>query len=292
MPAVPPKLPSIWNGGWVSKRFGQGVARQAPRRACLWAWSPSSRRAQKLIFHALLQPVPPSPRKISDCRAAANSFGVRGRDLRARDRGPTGARRGGARSSGRPCPPATPGAGRACRSGSARSARAASVELAPRSRASTPRISAASSGVGEQGADDLVVHRRPGHQPALLGRVRRRADQPAGLRVLTRKSTKKSARLLHHRVGALRQEIAVAGEQVVLPEVLAEPGAAGGPDAVVRVVDRRRAAPEVGVVVQHPAARAVVGPRPSCGRLADQLVDQVEQRLVALGRGSSTSAGQ
>ena len=70
---------------------------------------------------------------------------------------------------------------------------------------------------------------------------------------LTRKSTKNSGRLLHDRVGPLAQELPVAGEQVMLPEVVAEPGAAGGPDAVIRGVDGRRAAPEVGVVVQHPA---------------------------------------
>jgi hypothetical protein len=43
-----------------------------------WAWSPSRRRAQKLIFQALLQPVPPSPRKMRDCLAAAKSLGVAG----------------------------------------------------------------------------------------------------------------------------------------------------------------------------------------------------------------------
>ena len=76
MPAVPPKLPSIWNGRVGVEEVGQGVARPGPRSSILWAWSPSSSRAQKLIFQALLQPVPPSPRKISDCRAAANSSGV------------------------------------------------------------------------------------------------------------------------------------------------------------------------------------------------------------------------
>ena len=40
--------------------------------------------------------------------------------------------------------------------------------------------------------------------------------------------------------------------------MVAEPGAAGRPDAVIRGVDRGGAAPEVGVVVQDPAARAVM----------------------------------
>ena len=42
----------------------------------LSAWSPSSRRAQKLIFQALLQPVPPSPRSSSVFFAAAANCGV------------------------------------------------------------------------------------------------------------------------------------------------------------------------------------------------------------------------
>jgi hypothetical protein len=79
MPEVAPKLPSIWNGGWELKRFGwvlpplpAGASRPLRIR---WARSPSARRAQKLIFHALLQPVPPSPRALSETFAAAASSG-------------------------------------------------------------------------------------------------------------------------------------------------------------------------------------------------------------------------
>ena len=88
MPAVAPKLPSIWNGGCASNRFGVDAA--AGRSSCRGsragrsrlvsssnAWSPSPSRAQKLIFHAIDQPVASSPRSSSERRAAAKSSGVR-----------------------------------------------------------------------------------------------------------------------------------------------------------------------------------------------------------------------
>ena len=75
MPEAPPKLPSIWNGGWVSNIFGM-VLLAINSLSIRKAWSPSNSRAQKLTFHALLQPVPPSPRNSSDFFAAANSSGV------------------------------------------------------------------------------------------------------------------------------------------------------------------------------------------------------------------------
>ena len=37
----------------------------------------------------------------------------------------------------------------------------------------------------------------------------------------------------HQRIGGVAQELPVAGEEVVLPQVRGEPGAAGLPDAVI-----------------------------------------------------------
>lgn len=75
IPDVPPKLPSIWNGGQVSNMLGS-VPVEISSPSILKAWSPSSSRAHRLIFHALLQPVPPSPRVFSDFFTAAASSGV------------------------------------------------------------------------------------------------------------------------------------------------------------------------------------------------------------------------
>src|SRR5690554_276044 len=70
IPAVDPKLPSIWNGGWVSNRLGR-VDSFKISCTILCERLPSCNRAQKLIFHALLQPVPPSPRVFSVTRIAS-----------------------------------------------------------------------------------------------------------------------------------------------------------------------------------------------------------------------------
>ncbi len=68
----------------------------------------------------------------------------------------------------------------------------------------------------------------------------------------------------------------------MLPKVRGEPRAAGLPDAVIAGVDGRRAAPQVEVVVQHPAARVVVLLRGDGAGLR-QVLEGVEQRQVAFG---------
>lgn len=70
MPEAAPKFPSIWNGGWVSQRLGR-VEFFSCSESILWAWSPSHSRAQKLIFQALDQPAPPSPRAPRETLAAS-----------------------------------------------------------------------------------------------------------------------------------------------------------------------------------------------------------------------------
>ena len=75
IPAVAPKLPSIWNGGWVSHRLGRVDSVSCPASSRGRGRRRSS-RAQKLTFHARLQPVPPSPRA---SRETAGGLGRRGR---------------------------------------------------------------------------------------------------------------------------------------------------------------------------------------------------------------------
>ena len=123
---------------------------------------------------------------------------------------------------------------------------------------------------------DLAVR-----QPvAVLGRHRRAADQ-AALRILDEVVEEELRRLLHHRIRA-REEGAIAAEQVVLPEMLRQPGGAGRPQARARQVAGRREAPDVGDVMGDEAARAVVDARGLAARLAQRL-EEVEQRLVQLG---------
>src|SRR4030095_14590315 len=68
--------------GWVSNRFGSVLEGScSPSNLC--ARSPSWSRAQKLIFRAMLQPVPPSPRASSETRAASASVGVAAIEIEA-----------------------------------------------------------------------------------------------------------------------------------------------------------------------------------------------------------------
>ena len=76
----------------------------------------------------------------------------------------------------------------------------------------------------------------------------------------------------------------IAREGVVLPQVLGQPRVAGHEVRPLRVVpDRLGVAPDVGAVVRHPAAGAVVVPRHS-GPVLAELPGQLQQRLVALGQ--------
>ena len=68
----------------------------------------------------------------------------------------------------------------------------------------------------------------------------------------------------------------------MLPDVLAQPHAAHRPHAVAGGIDGRRAAPEVGVVVGHPAGGSVVQFR-RFGAVLGQVFDQVEERSRAFG---------
>ena len=109
--------------------------------------------------------------------------------------------------------------------------------------------------------------------------MRRVRDQPA-LLVLDQEVEQELRGLLHDGVG-LAQERPILAEGVVLEEVGREPRGAHRPEAPTGAVDGGRRTPEVGVVVGDEAARPVVGPRRPSARLA-QLLDQVEERLVAL----------
>ncbi len=97
----------------------------------------------------------------------------------------------------------------------------------------------------EQRTDNLVIHGGAHDQAALLGRIGRPGDQPspATAGIFHEVVGEEQRGFLQDRIGPIAEELPVAAVQVVPPEVLAEPCAAGRPDAVVRRVDRRRAAP-------------------------------------------------
>ena len=90
----------------------------------------------------------------------------------------------------------------------------------------------------------------------VLGRQRRRGDEPVVRRLLDERVEEELRRALQQRVDAL-QIGAIAGVLVAIPERQREPRAAGRPHAPLRSVDRCGGAPQIGVVMRHPAAGAV-----------------------------------
>ena len=203
MPAVAPKLPSIWKGGCASKRFGRCRRRSAcprPRReadgreqqpSSLCARSPSPRRAQRLIFQ-----------RRRPARAAVAARLERPRAASAKSR----RRPGVIWSPGYESPEVRDVAVRrlglvevfepflelavACRPGTGRS-RARFSQL-PRNSASTPRI-APPPRSRRRARARWQVHRGAhadgrlaavGHRNAFSGELRRGGDEPACARLL------------------------------------------------------------------------------------------------------------
>ena len=116
-------------------------------------------------------------------------------------------------------------------------------------------------GVAEQLAQDLPIHRRPDRQRCaermwVLGRQRRRGDEPAVRRLLDECVEEKLRRTLEQWIDAL-QIAAIAGVGIAIPQRQRQPRAAGRPHPPLRSVDRRGGAPQIRVVMRDPSARAV-----------------------------------
>src|SRR5262249_4436020 len=84
----------------------------------------------------------------------------------------------------------------------------------------------------------------------------------------------------HHRIGSSKK-LFVVGKFVVMPKVSAKPCSAGGPEAPEWSIDRRCLSPEIGVVMAHPAACAVLDSRRS-RTILNQLRHHSQQRLMTL----------
>ena len=139
---------------------------------------------------------------------------------------------------------------------------------------------------GDEVAHDLSVHRRTGaHGSAervnVLGRERWIGHKPVRPGQRHQNVEDEAGRASDERMEAAHQPLGTAAELGVVPELDAEPGAAGRPQAPLRAVDRPDRAPEIGVVVQHPAARPVVR-RGHLGAGRAHLFDEADQRLHAL----------
>jgi len=140
----------------------------------------------------------------------------------------------------------------------------------------------------EQVPEDLAVHGRPCAHAGItegvlvLGRQGRAGHQPL-VRGLLDKGVQEELRSAPHGRIGLCQEGLVLTEQVVLPQVHAQPCTAQGPHPVLGPVDRGRGPPQVCVVVGDPPP----GPVLDLGRAGPglgELGDHPDQGLRALGQ--------
>ena len=115
----------------------------------------------------------------------------------------------------------------------------------------------------------------------VLGRQRRRGDEPVVRRLLDERVEEELRRAFEQRVDAL-QIVAIAAVFVAIPQRQREPRAAGRPHSPLRAVDRSGGAPEIRVVMRHPSAGAVHLARRS--RAGDrQIRHHRRQRIHRLG---------
>lgn len=91
----------------------------------------------------------------------------------------------------------------------------------------------------------------------------------------------------HDRPGTLAQKFPIAGESIVFPQMLTEPRADHRPFrphriAAAEVPDGSRLAPDVGIVMRHPAVRTVVDRR-SLAAVDRKFFNLGEKRLMTFG---------
>ena len=160
-----------------------------------------------------------------------------------------------------PSPRAIPAAGRRCRSAAAPAARASRVHFACRSAIDAERARRLDR-VAEQVAQDLLVHRRAHRQRRaervrVLGRERRRGDEPVVRRLLDQRVEEELRRALQQRVDALadRRDRRCTRSDPRARSVSQAPPVGHMPHCGPSIGAGR--APQIGVVVRHPAAGAV-----------------------------------
>ena len=95
--------------------------------------------------------------------------------------------------------------------------------------------------------------------------------------------------IVHQEIGGtlhdgvvLPQEVLIACEQIVLPEVGGEPGSTRGEHTPCGAIYRTGYAPEVCVMMGYPAATVIHGTG-SLGACMAKVLDHGEQRLLRLG---------
>ena len=135
--------------------------------------------------------------------------------------------------------------------------------------------------------DNLVVHRATGRNRrvlthgAMLWTHRGSGDEPAVLGMNLHEIEIEKSRTAHHGI-PLAQELAVTIEEVMLPKMGGQPSSAMGEHAPIGTVNGSGNAPEIGIVMSHPATTAIHFAGRSGSRLT-QITNHGEQRTGGFG---------
>ena len=172
---------------------------------------------------------------------------------------------------------------------SARASRGSRVHWRCRSRVDARESRAACDRVAEQIAEDLLVHRRPDRRATCRTDARFSGDSDGEVtsqrcvRILDQRVEEELRRALQHRIDA-PQKVAIAGEHVVIPERAGShaPPVGHMPDCGPSI--GRRRAPQIGVVMRHPAARRRTSSRAVRAPVTDRSDTMRRQRLHRLGQ--------
>src|ERR1051326_2224649 len=118
----------------------------------------------------------------------------------------------------------------------------------------------------------------------MFGRITGTGNQPFLIGSLYQGSDEEQGSALHYRICGVAQKGCVMRKKIMIPERLRQPRAAGLPDPVIRRIDRCCSAPQIEVMMQHPAPSVVVlfGSTRAGFR---QLFQGIEQRNRALAEG-------
>ena len=130
--------------------------------------------------------------------------------------------------------------------------------------------------------DNLIIHRTTGRNRcilahgAMLGTHRGNGHEPAILRMDLHEIKIEKGRSTHHGI-PLTQELAVAVEEIMLPQMGGKPGSTMGEHAPIGSVNGSGDAPEIRIVMSHPTTAAVHFTGRNGSRLT-QITNQREQR--------------
>ena len=112
----------------------------------------------------------------------------------------------------------------------------------------------------------------------MFRRHRRHSDKPSVLGMLHEMTHIEIGRALEHWI-ILAEKVLIAGEEIVLPQMLGSPCATIWPHSIISAIHRSGNTPQIGVVVGHPSLCPIK--HLGCfGTCSGKVVDKREQWIV------------